>query len=160
LTCGAFTPTGDCLELPQLDLERLEAAWQEAVFALYLAEEKIEPEVVANMRPWEHSGFSVDQSVLLAAGDQAYDCHDSFPPHGVTIWKKEHPELLVDRNDIPQSPTAHTPFTQPVAEFVELAHPHGLKVFPCINRKAPQHVAEENVSEGFRGVATNWYRVK
>ncbi len=71
LTCGAFTLTGDFLELPQLDLQRLEAAWQEAVFALYLAEEKIEPEVVENMRTWEHSGFSVDQSVLLAAGDQA-----------------------------------------------------------------------------------------
>jgi hypothetical protein len=36
-----------------------------------LAEEKIEPEVVENMRSWEHSGFSVDQSVLLPAGDQA-----------------------------------------------------------------------------------------
>ena len=56
---------------PQLDLQRLEATWQEGVIALYLAEEKIEPEVVENMRTWEHSGFSVDQSVLLAAGDQA-----------------------------------------------------------------------------------------
>ncbi len=71
LTCGAFTPTGGFLELPQLDLERLEATWQEAVFALHLAEEKIEPEVVENTRTWEHSGFSVDQAVLLAAGDQA-----------------------------------------------------------------------------------------
>jgi len=68
LTCGAFTPTGDFLELPQLDLQRLETAWQESVFALYLAEEMIEPEVVENIRTWDHSGFSVDQSVLLAAG--------------------------------------------------------------------------------------------
>ncbi len=45
-------------------------AWQDAVFALYLAEEKIEPEVVENMRSWQHSGFSVDQSVFLPAGDQ------------------------------------------------------------------------------------------
>ena len=59
------------LELPQFDMERLLAAWQEAVFELYLAEEKIEPEVVENMRSWEHSGFSVDQSVFLPAGDQA-----------------------------------------------------------------------------------------
>jgi ribosomal protein S27E len=71
ITCGAYTPEGDFLELPELDLERLEVAWQEAVFALYLAEEKIEPEVVENMRTWEHSGFSVDQSVFLPAGDQA-----------------------------------------------------------------------------------------
>jgi len=42
-----------------------------SVFELYLAEEKIEPEVVENMRSWEHSGFSVDQSVFLPASDQA-----------------------------------------------------------------------------------------
>ena len=84
LTCGAFTPTGNFVKLPELDLDRLEAAWQEAVFALYLAEDKIEPEVVENMRSWEHSGFSVDQSVLLSAGDQAHDrasgaVHDAVP---------------------------------------------------------------------------------
>ena len=32
---------------------------------------EIAPEVVENMRSWEHSGFSVDQSVRLPAGDQA-----------------------------------------------------------------------------------------
>ena len=41
------------------------------MFALYLAEEKLEPEVVENMRSWPHSGFSVDQSVFLPAGDRA-----------------------------------------------------------------------------------------
>lgn len=46
-------------------------AWQDAVFALYLNEGKIEPEVVENMRSWEHGGFSVDQSVLLSAGDRS-----------------------------------------------------------------------------------------
>ena len=71
ITCGAFAPEGDFLELPEFDMERLLVAWQEAVFALYLAEDKIEPEVVENMRSWEHSGFSVDQSVFLPAGDRA-----------------------------------------------------------------------------------------
>jgi len=85
VTCGAFTPSGSprpldgrgaggeggFLEVPALDLERLRAAWQEAVFELYLAEEKMEPEVVENMRTWPHSGFSVDQSVYLAARDEA-----------------------------------------------------------------------------------------
>ena len=28
LTCGAFTPTGNFVKLPELDLDRLEAAWQ------------------------------------------------------------------------------------------------------------------------------------
>ena len=59
------------LEVPELDMGRLETAWQEAVFALYLAEEKFEPEVVENMRSWPHSGFSVDQSVFRPAGDRA-----------------------------------------------------------------------------------------
>jgi hypothetical protein len=71
VTCGAFTPEGDFLELPEFDMDRVRAAWQEAVFALYLAEEKIEPEAVENMRTWQHSGFSVDQSVFLPAGDRA-----------------------------------------------------------------------------------------
>jgi len=68
VTCGAFTARGEFLEVPEFDMHRLHAAWREAVFALYLAEGKIEPEVVQNMRTWQHSGFSVDQSVLLAAG--------------------------------------------------------------------------------------------
>jgi ribosomal protein S27E len=61
--CGGFTPAGEFLAVPVFDRERLKAAWQEAVFALYLAEGKIEPAVVENMRGWPHSGFSVDQSV-------------------------------------------------------------------------------------------------
>ena len=71
MTCGAFTPEGEFLELPEFDMDRLLTAWQEAVFALYLNEGKIEPEVVQSMRSWEHSGFSVDQSVLLSAGDRS-----------------------------------------------------------------------------------------
>ncbi len=34
------------------------------------AEDKIEPGVVENMRSWAHTGFRVDQSVRLPAGDQ------------------------------------------------------------------------------------------
>lgn len=41
ITCGAFTPQGDFLELPEFDMQRLLVAWQEAVFELYLAEGKI-----------------------------------------------------------------------------------------------------------------------
>jgi hypothetical protein len=37
---------------------------------LLLAEGKITEEVVQNIRSWKHSGFSVDQSVRLEAGDQ------------------------------------------------------------------------------------------
>jgi len=52
-------------------MDRLGEAWRQAVFALYLAEDKIEPEVVENMRTWPHSGLSVDQSVFLRAGDRS-----------------------------------------------------------------------------------------
>ena len=34
----------------ELDIDRLEIAWRGTVFALYLAEDKIETEVVENMR--------------------------------------------------------------------------------------------------------------
>ncbi|MDP6415798.1 MAG: transposase, partial [Gammaproteobacteria bacterium] len=71
VTCGAFTPDGNFLELPELDIDSLLLAWQEAVFDLYLAEGKIESQVVENMRTWQHTGFSIDQSVYLPAGDQA-----------------------------------------------------------------------------------------
>ena len=36
---------------------------------LLLKEKKITPEIVQNMRTWEHSGFSIDTSVRLDAGD-------------------------------------------------------------------------------------------
>ena len=71
VTCGAFTAKGEFLEVPEFDQDRLLAAWQQFVFDLYLAEDKVEPEVVETMRSWTHSGFSVDQSVLLPAGDRA-----------------------------------------------------------------------------------------
>lgn len=62
-------PEDEFLELSEFDMDRLLVAWQEAVFTLYLAEGKIEPEVVEDMRSWPHSGFSVDQSVFLPAND-------------------------------------------------------------------------------------------
>ena len=37
VTCGAFTADSEFVEVPELDMERLEAAWREAVFALCLA---------------------------------------------------------------------------------------------------------------------------
>lgn len=88
LTCGAFTAEGEFLELPDLDMGRLETAWQEAVFALYLAEEKITPEVVETMRSWPHSGFSVDQSVFLPAGDRRRGTQEPAARDFVS-WRRE-----------------------------------------------------------------------
>ena len=69
----------------------------------------------------------------------------------VETWIRE------DLIDIVVPGLGYAPFTLPVDEFVGLAHEHGVKVYPCINRKAPQNVPEEVVAEGFRGVAANWY---
>ena len=226
--------------------------------------------------------FAHDNEMELFASVRMNDCHDSFIPGGVTLWKKEHPEFLVDSTGVPHDKDAHplglyviaqdfthkevrdrkfeiieeicrrydidgiclnyirhpvffsntmrgepvtpeemeimttfmrrirkfmdeqgvrrcrpillaaivpdnfqlarnvgldvetwikedlidivipglgyAPFSLPVSDFTKLAHQYGVKVYPCINRKAPQHVPDEAVSEGFRGVAANWYR--
>jgi hypothetical protein len=44
--------------------------WREKVFELLLREDKITQEVVESMRQWSHSGFSIDNSVCIEAGDQ------------------------------------------------------------------------------------------
>ena len=68
LTCGAFSPQGEFVELPELDMERLEAAWQEAVFALYLAEDKIEPEVVGRCKKGQVPIAGTARRVLRTIG--------------------------------------------------------------------------------------------
>ena len=69
----------------------------------------------------------------------------------VKTWIKE------DLVDIVIPGLGYSPFSVPVKEFIDLAHRHDKKVYPCINRKAPQKVPDEFISAGFRGVATNWY---
>jgi len=68
---GVFLPDGTFLSLPKLATEPFLKLWEQEVFALLLGAGKINDEVVANIRSWKHSGFSVDQSVRLEAGDRA-----------------------------------------------------------------------------------------
>jgi len=68
--CGHAQAGGTFLPLPKLATEPFLKLWEQEVFALLLAEGRITKEVVANMRSWKHSGFSVDQSVGLVGGDQ------------------------------------------------------------------------------------------
>ena len=226
--------------------------------------------------------FAHKNEMELFASMRMNDCHDSFLPPLITLWKKAHPELLVDRGDVPQNKDAHplglyvtaqdyshkevrdrkfeiieevchrydvdgvdlnfirhpmffsrgmrgepasddeteimtnflrrirkftderamrrgrpillaaivpdnfrlarnigldvktwikndlidivipglgyAPFSLPVREFTDYADAYGVKVYPCINRKAPQQVDVAHVADGFRGVAANWYR--
>ena len=67
---GVFLPDGTFVPLPKLASEPFLKLWEHEVFALLLGEGKITDEVIANIRSWKHSGFSVDQSVRLEAGDR------------------------------------------------------------------------------------------
>ena len=226
--------------------------------------------------------FAHQNDMELFASVRMNDCHDSFIAGGVTLWKKAHPEFLVDRADVPQDKDKHplglyviaqdfsqqevrdrkfeiieevcrrydidgidlnfirhpvffsrtmrglpvtdeqrgimttfvervrrlteaegarrgrpilvaavvpdnlrlatnvgldveawikrdlidivipglgyAPFSLPVKKFTDFAHEYGVKVYPCINIQAPRGVAGSAISDGHRGVATNWYR--
>ena len=52
-----------------MDTKRLLSVWQRKVFDLLLGEGKIDQELVDQMKAWQNSGFSVDNSVYLPAGD-------------------------------------------------------------------------------------------
>ena len=67
---GVFLPDGTFLPLPKLAIEPFIKLWEQEVFALLLGEGEINDEVVAYIRSWKHSGFSVDQSVRLEVGDR------------------------------------------------------------------------------------------
>ncbi|MBT7841750.1 MAG: hypothetical protein HN742_07750, partial [Lentisphaerae bacterium] len=63
---GTFIPLPDDLSTtPFLKI------WEDNVFKLLLDEGRITQDVIDQMRSWRHSGFSVDKSVSLAAGDTA-----------------------------------------------------------------------------------------
>ena len=66
---GVFRSEGPFVPLPKLATEPFLKLWEQEVFKLLLAEGKITEEVVANIRSWPHSGFSIDQSVRLEAKD-------------------------------------------------------------------------------------------
>ncbi len=66
---GVFTPEGTFIALPTLAVEPFLKLWEHKVFKLLLGEGLITHEIVGQMRSWQHSGFSVDKSVLIAATD-------------------------------------------------------------------------------------------
>lgn len=68
---GVFTESGYFIHIPEIWKQSAEKLWQERVFSLLLNEHKISEETVVNMRSWKHSGFSVDNSVMINAGDKA-----------------------------------------------------------------------------------------
>ena len=63
LADGTFVPLHKLASEPFLKL------WEKEVFKLLLTEGKITDEIVANIRSWQHSGCSVNQSVRVEAKD-------------------------------------------------------------------------------------------
>jgi hypothetical protein len=118
VTDGAFTPDGRFLPLPaNLGHEPFLRIWENNVFRLLLDEGRIEPAVVRQIRSWRHSGFHVDRSVRLAAGDRdgiellaQYMARSPFSlarlvrigPDGQVVYRaeKDHPQRFPD----PDSP--------------------------------------------------------
>lgn len=68
---GAFAPDGTVHPLPAVAVEPFRELFAQKVLGLLLARGKIGPDVVENIRSWKHSGFSVDKSVRIEAGDRA-----------------------------------------------------------------------------------------
>jgi hypothetical protein len=58
------------VHIPDIWKHRAHEIWAEKVFELLLDEYKIDEDTVAGMKLWKHSGFSVDNSVRIEAGDQ------------------------------------------------------------------------------------------
>ncbi len=67
--CGIFMKNDQFVSIDGVATERFLKVWKQKIFDLLLREEKITPELVNDMGRWKHSGFSVDQSVVIPKGD-------------------------------------------------------------------------------------------
>ena len=70
VTNGVFTEDRTFIPLPEIAVEPFLTVWEKKVFDLLLKEKKIPKSLIDEMHSWKHSGFSVDNSVYLAAGDR------------------------------------------------------------------------------------------
>jgi len=68
---GVFTPDGHFIAVPypQLQRQRAEEIWRDKVFDLLFDEGLIDLETIGSMMVWKHSGFNIDTSVRIEAGD-------------------------------------------------------------------------------------------
>jgi hypothetical protein len=68
-TDGGFTANGVFHVLPKVSLSGMEQLFRHRVLKMLLAEGLIRPERVKMLMGWKHSGFNVDGSVRIGAGD-------------------------------------------------------------------------------------------
>ena len=103
--CGHAQAGGTFIALPTLAVEPFLKLWEHKVFKLLLDEGLITHETVEQMRSWQHSGFSVDKSVLIKAEDRdalerlvqyiarcpfSLDRILKITPTGHVVYKAEH----------------------------------------------------------------------
>ena len=69
VTGEAYSPDGTFISLPPMDTKQLLSVWQRKCFNRLLGESNVDQKLVDQMRGWPHSGFSVDNTVYLPAGD-------------------------------------------------------------------------------------------
>ncbi len=69
VTTGVFAPGGRFREIFRLPEGLLLRIWKERIFQLFLDRGVISEALVAQMRAWPRSGFSVDDAVYIRPGD-------------------------------------------------------------------------------------------
>jgi hypothetical protein len=69
VTDGGFTPGGTFHVLPKVSLAGMEQLFRHRVLRMLLDRGKIRPERVRMLLSWRHSGFNLDASVRVGAGD-------------------------------------------------------------------------------------------
>lgn len=67
---GVFMESGHFVRIAETWKHRTIEIFQVKVFEMLLDEKKIDQDAVAGMREWKHSGFSVDNSVIIEAEDK------------------------------------------------------------------------------------------
>jgi hypothetical protein len=69
VTEGAYSKNGTFISLTEMGLKPFLKLWEKRVFDLLLKPDKITPEIVQQMRSWQHSEFSVHKIVRIAEND-------------------------------------------------------------------------------------------
>jgi hypothetical protein len=131
---------------PPLDMDKVRRLWEERVFHLLLEAGKIDLALVEQIRGWRHSGFSVDGSVRLVAGDTAglyrlaqYMARCPFSlariakvtDSGQVIYRAEKPECR--------------PFPKPASRDLFGGVPRNFQIFDAIDflAEVTQHIPDK-----------------
>ena len=67
---GVFLESGKFINVSRIDPKCFFEKWENKVFDFLLKEDKISQDIIDNMKKWEHSGFSVDNSAYVDKEDK------------------------------------------------------------------------------------------